>query len=140
MPTQAETATINIDLTPYEVAIEKGRHMAVLDCGGSVLSNLNNAFEVTGDRFSGDANQVVMDTEDGGIREYTVEYHTDDINGDTCYFTPEDGGKPNTDELVDWISQNYDRMEEIAYATLLTDDEVESVFQRHNALESGPSF
>lgn len=139
MPTSSEATTINIDLTPYEVAIEKNRHMAVLDCGGSVLRSLNNAFEVTGDRFSEDANRIVMETEDGDLREYTVEYHTDDTNGDACYFTPEDGEAPNAEELTTWISQNYDRMESIGHETLLTDDEVEGVFQRHNDLSSSPA-
>ena len=133
-----EAMNIDIDLTPYEVAIE-GNHLAVKDCGGSVLRNLNNDPEVTGDRFSGESNRLVVEDAQGELREYRVEYHVGQgAEGDTCYFTPQDGKAPALDDIIQWISENFDRMESIGHNTLMDYDEVEAVF-RAQSESSGPS-
>ncbi|KXS55079.1 MAG: Uncharacterized protein AWU57_582 [Marinobacter sp. T13-3] len=140
-PTMESTPmpSITLDLTPYEVAMEGENHLTIKDCGGSVLANLNNDPAVTGDRFSEDWDRIVAETADGDLREYKVSYDQDTDNGAECTFTPADGNAPVLDEVADWISQNYDRMESIGAETLLSDDEVENVFRRHAEL-SGPSL
>lgn len=129
-----EPATITLELTPYNV-ISEGIKLTVQDCHHSALNNLNNAFAVTGDRFSEDADRAIMETQDGALREYRIEYHSGE-DGDCCSFTSVDGEAANLDEVAQWIYENYDRMKKIAHETLLDDKEVEEVFRRHKEIIS----
>jgi hypothetical protein len=128
------SAALTIDLVPYKVDIENDRHLAIHECEGSILGKLNNDPDVTGNRFSDELQFVVMESDDGGLRPYKVEYHAED--GGTLYLSPCDGGKPSFDEVETWIGSAYEGIDSIGYESLLDEDELDNAMNRHRAMMS----
>lgn len=128
------SATINIDMVPYDVEIENDWHLAIKGCSGSILAKLNNDPEVTGNRFSDELRFCVVESDNGDLRAYEVSYHAED--GGTLYLSPCDGGKPSLDEVETWVSSAYHGIESVQHEVLLDSDELEQAMYRHRTMMS----
>jgi hypothetical protein len=98
--TQRETATVSIDLVPYEMRRE-GKYWVVKDCAGSILSNLERPDRLGWTENYGDFI---------GSEFCEISY---DPDAEECAFAHD-----NSDEVVEWISQSFESIVSIGYETL----------------------
>jgi hypothetical protein len=107
-------ATLTLDLCPYDVDFVDGT-MRIHDVGGSVLKKLDNRMETTRNRFS-----EMHCTAKIGANWCCFDYEGSDENfGDVLVIMPMDGWElPEFDELVSWLSLNYDRIQSIGWEML----------------------
>lgn len=114
-------ATITIDLCPYDVEITPAG-VRILDCGGSILSRLDNRCFKTGNRFSADHCYTRV-----GNQGCYVFYESDDDEdgiGDSVVFEPMRGfTTPEFDEVVEWVRVNFDAIQSIGWELLKTPEQ-----------------
>lgn len=91
-------ASITIDLTPYDVKIEP-QGMSIIGCEGSLLSKLEKPSKECWTRYYG-----------SHVGDSFVQISYGD---GSCFFET-----TNIEDVAEWISQNYDRIESIDYETL----------------------
>lgn len=103
---------MNIDLCPYTVDLCNDG-IRIVDIGNTVLKKLDNRVSVTGNRFSADRSYTTI-----GPSYCWLQY--EELDGVECLrIEPCDGYKvPTFDELVDWLAQNYDRIQSIGWGML----------------------
>lgn len=111
-----EEYQIEIDLTPYDVDFsDDGRALTIKNCMGSILGELDNSVEKTGNRFSEErASSFYINDNDKAVY---LDFDFED-DGMSIYFTP----MQTKDEMMDitesWISSKFDAIKSIGYEVL----------------------
>ena len=100
---------ITLDLVSYDVTSGHGGAQIIIhDCAGSILSKLDTS---KGSRFAEDYQYARLPS---GQWVY-VEYDADD---ETCTFSSTNREPIDFDDILEWISQNYDAIESIGWEVL----------------------
>jgi len=100
MSNRQQEATINIDLVPYEMKRE-GNYWVIKDCAGSILADLKAPERAGWNEYYG-----------GWIGGKFCNIYYDD-EAEECAFE-----HPNVDAVIDWVSDNFERIASIGYETL----------------------
>lgn len=132
MTTHPRQLRLTLDLVPY-VVTRSVHELRVHDIGGSILSNLDNRVEVTGNRFSEDKHTqakirrsrcghewywISVESHEGGSRDLVLTGRWKlKKDPDKGYITAQDY-PPSLGGLVLWISENYDAIQSIGYECL----------------------
>lgn len=135
-------SAIEIEGVPYDVEFQ-GNKMMVRDCFGSVLGNLNNDPEFTGNRFSDEKNGTIFLHDDYSVTflDFSFDDETDTV---AVEFSPNIDNEDNRDIFIEWLSDNIDSIREIGYETLCSEDSIsktikESGYTVREELEDTPS-
>lgn len=105
---------INLDGVGYPVEVRQYKNIYMVEIGeaqGSILKRLDNRPEVTGHRYSDEYRFMDRDA------MYPVEMHWD--QGLVCFLISDaDSHEGAFEFVVDWIDDNFDRINSIGWETL----------------------
>lgn len=102
-------------MCPYDVVAFQ-KHIIIKDCMRSILGKLDNRVETTNYKGSEKCSSIKLPC--GKFAYVTVD--VDDIVF-TLYGHHPHNAKLKLDNLLDWIRDNYDRIESIGWETLIED-------------------
>jgi hypothetical protein len=133
MTTNPRQLSLTLDLVPY-VVTRSVHELRVHGIGGSILANLDNRVEVTGNRFSEDKHVqvriprsrwadewywVVVEDREDGTKDLvlTGRWRCNGVYPILGAIMVQ-GYPPSLGGLVLWISENYDAIQSIGYECL----------------------
>ncbi len=132
MTTNPRQLSLSLDLVPY-VVTRSVHELRVHDIGGSILANLDNRVEVTGNRFSEDKHTqarirrsrwvdnwywVSVESREDGSRDLVLTGRWRSVMHPVLGRISVQDYPPSLGGLILWISNNYDAIQSIGYECL----------------------
>lgn len=130
--------SIEIDLVPYDIFVrtKSSSTLIIENAFSSVLGKMNNDSDVTGNRFSGEHSSSYHIDSNGYLVYMDFDFVETGIDEDgkkmgniEIKFTPKLKAREMVDNMVGWINENYDAMQEIGYEALNKESITEKIVE-----------